>query len=97
MKLDFDRTVTICNALSTETRARIFFHLFDVKIPQHVGAIAAALSIRDPLASHHLGILENAGLVTSQSSGPYKLYAVNLDTIDKFTKAFCEEQPNETV
>ena len=44
--------------------------------PQPVGRIADELPIGRPAVSKHLGVLENAGIVTHQSIGTRNLYAL---------------------
>jgi len=47
--------------------------------PLPVGEVADAVGVSQQTASHHLGVLRDAGLVTATRSGTRHLYAVNAD------------------
>lgn len=47
--------------------------------PQPVGAIAEEVGLSQQTASHHLGVLRNAGLALSNREGTRHLYVVDTD------------------
>jgi len=49
--------------------------------PRTAGALARALDIPAPLASHHLGVLLEAGLVERRKVGAFACYAVRRDRL----------------
>jgi len=61
-------------ALADETRLRIL-RLLEVR-EMCVCEIMVALDLTQPTASHHLGILENAGLVNDRKEGKWVFYSV---------------------
>lgn len=46
------------------------------------GAIADKFPISKPSISHHLEILRNAGLVTSEKQGQFMYYSINTTVLD---------------
>jgi DNA-binding transcriptional ArsR family regulator len=87
-------------AMSAETakkRSRIFKALADDTRLRILGLLAAremcvcevmvALELTQPTASHHLGILENAGLVKKRKEGKWVFYTtVNLELTEGMHK-----------
>jgi len=61
-------------ALADETRLRIL-KLLEVR-EMCVCEVMVALDLTQPTASHHLGILENAGLVNGRKEGKWVFYAI---------------------
>jgi len=61
-------------ALSDETRLRIF-RLLEVR-EMCVCEVMVALDLTQPTASHHLGLLESAGLVKGRKEGKWVFYSV---------------------
>jgi DNA-binding transcriptional ArsR family regulator len=61
-------------ALADETRLRIL-DLLEVR-EMCVCEIMVALGLTQPTASHHLGILENAGVVKDRKDGKWVFYSV---------------------
>lgn len=61
-------------ALADETRLRIL-KLLGVR-EMCVCEVMVALGLTQPTASHHLGILENAGLVKDRKEGKWVFYSV---------------------
>lgn len=61
-------------ALADETRLRIL-KLLKVR-EMCVCEVMVALNLTQPTASHHLGLLENAGLVTTQKKGKWVFYRI---------------------
>ena len=67
-------------ALADETRLRIL-KLLEVR-EMCVCEIMVALALTQPTASHHLGILENVGLVRGRKEGKWVFYSArDLETI----------------
>jgi len=61
-------------ALADETRLRIL-KLLEVR-EMCVCEVMVALGLTQPTASHHLGILENAGLVKDRKEGKWVFYSI---------------------
>ncbi|MFQ6064945.1 MAG: ArsR/SmtB family transcription factor [Candidatus Bathyarchaeia archaeon] len=61
-------------ALADETRLRII-KLLEVR-EMCVCEVMVALGLTQPTASHHLGLLENAGLVKDRKEGKWVFYSV---------------------
>ena len=61
-------------ALADETRLRIL-KLLEVR-EMCVCEIMVALGLTQPTASHHLGLLENAGLIKDRKEGKWVFYSV---------------------
>jgi ArsR family transcriptional regulator len=61
-------------ALADETRLRII-KLLEVR-EMCVCEIMIALNLTQPTASHHLGILENAGIVKDRKKGKWVFYSI---------------------
>jgi len=61
-------------ALADETRLRIL-KLLEIR-EMCVCEIMVALALTQPTASHHLGILENVGLVKGRKDGKWVFYSV---------------------
>ncbi|NWG11421.1 metalloregulator ArsR/SmtB family transcription factor [Candidatus Bathyarchaeota archaeon] len=61
-------------ALADETRIRIL-KLLEVR-EMCVCEIMVALDLTQPTASHHLGLLENAGLVSGRKEGKWVFYSL---------------------
>lgn len=62
----------LLKVLADETRLAVVEQLLDG--PKHVGEMNATLAIEPSLLSHHLKVLREAGLVTSQRDGKQVLY-----------------------
>jgi len=61
-------------ALADETRLRII-KLLEVR-EMCVCEVMIALGLTQPTASHHLGLLENAGLVKDRKEGKWVFYSI---------------------
>jgi len=61
-------------ALADETRLKIL-KLLEVR-EMCVCEVMVALDLTQPTASHHLGILENAGLVKDRKEGTWVFYSI---------------------
>jgi len=62
-------------ALANETRLKILM-LLSVRGEMCVCELMSVLSLTQPTASHHLGILKNAGLIRERRSGRLVFYSV---------------------
>jgi len=69
------KRVKIFKALAGETRLRILYHL--MKNEACVTEIQQAIGISQTITSHHLGILQNAGLLKSRREGQRTLYSLD--------------------
>ncbi len=73
-------------ALADETRVRIVGVLAVREMC--VCEVMVALGLTQPTASHHLGILENVGLVKDRKEGKWVFYSLaNLEIIDPLKAA----------
>ena len=69
-----DKQSKLFKALADETRLRIL-RLLEVR-EMCVCEVMVALALTQPTASHHLGILENAGLVKDRKEGKWVFYSI---------------------
>jgi len=69
-----DKQSRFFKALADETRLRIL-RLLAVR-EMCVCEVMVALELTQPTASHHLGLLENAGLVKDRKDGKWVFYSV---------------------
>ena len=69
-----DKQSSLFKALADETRLRIL-KLLEVR-EMCVCEVMVALGLTQPTASHHLGILENAGLVKDRKEGKWVFYRI---------------------
>jgi len=69
-----DKESRLFKALADETRLRIL-KLLEVR-EMCVCEVMVALGLTQPTASHHLGILENAGLVKDRKEGKWVFYSI---------------------
>jgi DNA-binding transcriptional ArsR family regulator len=74
-----DRCVDFCKALSDSTRQSILELLQEREM--YVGEITAAFALSQPSISHHLGILRDAGVVTSRREGQSVFYSLNQENV----------------
>jgi len=98
------KRIAIVGALSEPVRLRAILLLAGwkgIKVP--VKTVAQALGVRHSVASHHLIILLNSGLVECESIGNSRLYELRyewLEELDEFMKElkvhFSEGVTNET-
>jgi len=70
--------VTICKAMSDETRLRIINILF--QRTTCVCELQEILEMSEPRVSRHLGILKDAGLVDCEKRGKWCHYSLSLKT-----------------
>jgi len=69
-----DKESRLFKALADVTRLRIL-RLLEVR-EMCVCEVMVALDLTQPTASHHLGLLENAGLVKDRKEGKWVFYSV---------------------
>ena len=69
-----DKQSRFFKALADETRVRIL-KLLEVR-EMCVCEVMVALDLTQPTASHHLGILENVGLIKNRKEGQWVFYSV---------------------
>ncbi len=75
---------TIFKALNDETRREILELLR--KKEMSAGDIAEMFTISKPSISHHLDILKQADLVTSEKQGQFVIYSLNTTIVDDILK-----------
>ncbi len=80
-------------ALSDPTRRRILEML--KKQSLNAGEIAAAFNISKPSISHHLNILKNADLISSEKDGQNIIYSLNTTVFDEVLKWFYQMTKGE--
>ena len=71
---DSDACASVLKVLADETRLAVVEQLLDGS--KHVGEINEALGVEQTLLSHHLRVLRDAGIVTSQRDGKQVLYSL---------------------
>lgn len=81
---------TIFKALSDSTRRQILkmLSLRDMT----AGEIAEGFSISKPSISHHLDVLRNANLVTTNRQGQFIIYSINTTIIQQAISCLIEYQ-----
>lgn len=65
---------SILKVLADETRLAVVAQLLGG--PKHVGQINESLGVEQTLLSHHLKVLRDANLVTSERDGKHVVYAL---------------------
>jgi ArsR family transcriptional regulator len=75
---------TIFKALNDETRREIL-EMLRIK-EMTAGDIADKFNISKPSISHHLDILKQADLVTSEKQGQFVIYSLNTTIVDDILK-----------
>ena len=80
-----DELITILKAMSNPIRLKIIYLLNQTEMP--VCLITSILGIDQTLASHHLSILKDAGIVGVKTAGKFRIYHLKkkgiLDTLEK--------------
>jgi ArsR family transcriptional regulator len=79
----------VFEALSSATRRKMLAYLAHADLT--AGEIAARFKISKPAVSQHLGVLENAGLVTSEKRGQYVHYSLVADHLANTLNAYAQE------
>ncbi|MEI9909897.1 MAG: autorepressor SdpR family transcription factor [Bacteroidota bacterium] len=75
---------TIFKALNDPTRRQILELLQEKDLT--AGEIAQQFNISFPSISHHLDLLKQAKLVTSEKDGQYVYYSLNTTVVDEIMK-----------
>lgn len=82
---EIDKQSRFFKALADETRLRIL-KLLQVR-EMCVCEVMFALDLTQPTASHHLGILENAGILKDRKEGTWVFYRItNPELIENMSK-----------
>ncbi len=74
-KIDYEVESQVLKALSHPLRLKILEYLVECNVC--VNEVSDILGIPQPITSHHLKILRNAGIVNFQKSGCKAYYLVN--------------------
>jgi ArsR family transcriptional regulator len=85
---DLSQALVRYRALSDETRMQIMHML--VGKERCVCELADALSVSQPLLSHHLKTLRESGLVQVRRSGRWMHYSLDADALDEAAGALAE-------
>ena len=75
--------------LADSTRMRIL-ELLQQEGELHVRALSSTLELSQPLVSHHLGLLREAGIVKMRRSGKNNFYSVVNGRIEEMFEGFLE-------
>ncbi|MFO0745183.1 MAG: metalloregulator ArsR/SmtB family transcription factor [Myxococcota bacterium] len=81
---ELDTFVQFLKALADASRLRLLGLLANGE--QSVGALAAALGLREPTVSHHLARLQAVGLVSFRAAGTTRFYALEADALLRLRK-----------
>jgi len=76
------------SALADQTRREILALLRKGSLP--AGDIAAAFSLSKPTISHHLKVLESAGLVRSERRGTSIVYTLQTNALEELAHGLLE-------
>jgi DNA-binding transcriptional ArsR family regulator len=79
---------TVFKALNDPTRRQILEMLQEKDLT--AGEIAEKFRISFPSISHHLDLLKQAKLVTSEKDGQYVYYSLNTTVVDEIMKWFVQ-------
>ena len=79
---------TVFKALNDPTRREILEMLKEKEMT--AGEIAEKFNISWPSISHHLDLLKQAKLVTSEKEGQYVYYTLNTTVVDEIMKWFMQ-------
>jgi DNA-binding transcriptional ArsR family regulator len=79
---------TVFKALNDPTRRQILELLQEKDLT--AGEIAGQFKISFPSISHHLDLLKQAKLVTSEKDGQYVYYSLNTTVVDEILKWFIQ-------
>ena len=72
-------------ALADDNRQKILESLREREL--NAGQIGAKLPISGPSISHHLGVLKQAGLVSSRRQGQEIIYSLNVSVLEELSQA----------
>ena len=79
----------VFEALSSTVRRKILAYLSHAEMT--AGDIASRFEISKPAVSQHLGVLESAGLVTSEKRGQYVFYKLVPESLANTLNAYVQE------
>jgi ArsR family transcriptional regulator len=80
--MEISKVAEICKALSDENRIRIIEMLTQ---GEKCGCeLLEQLHITQPTLSHHMKVLENTGLISSQKEGKWMHYSINCEMFQTF-------------
>jgi DNA-binding transcriptional ArsR family regulator len=79
---------TVFKALNDQTRRQILELLHEKDLT--AGEIAQQFNMSWPSISHHLDLLKQAKLVTSEKDGQYIYYSLNTTVVDEIMKWFLQ-------
>lgn len=98
-EMEYSGSVAVFSALANPLRLAITHHL--VREPHTVSALYTCLGVSQPLVSHHLKVLKDAHVITSQHKGRSVEYSITDDHIrhivldvHEHTKESCHEHPH---
>lgn len=83
----FDREATVLRAIADSYRLRILATLARAAHPVCVCDFTDALPLNQPAVSHHLRILRDAALVTSERRGTWVYYELAPDALTRVETA----------
>ena len=85
-KSNFEECLPIFNALGSTTRQKILFAINE-EDNLSVLSIAKRINLSRPTVSHHLGILQEAGIVSHRKVGTERIYFFSFeDALQKMSK-----------
>jgi len=79
----------VFEALASTPRRKILAYLAHAELS--AGEIASRFNISKPAVSQHLGVLENAGLITSEKRGQYVYYRLVPDNLANTLNGYVQE------
>lgn len=83
----------VFKALNDPTRREILQLLQERDLT--AGEIVEQFNISGPSISHHLDLLKQANLVTSEKEGQYVYYSLNTTVVDEILKWFMQFKPKK--
>jgi DNA-binding transcriptional ArsR family regulator len=72
-------------ALADDNRQKILGKLRDKELS--AGQIGSYLTISAPSLSHHLGVLKQAGMISSRRQGQEIIYSLNVSVLEELSQA----------
>jgi DNA-binding transcriptional ArsR family regulator len=78
-KVDVDASAEVFSMLSDPTRLSFLTVLADG--PTNVTVLCEALNLKQPSASHHMGLLRATGLVAGERAGKSITYTINAEAL----------------
>jgi ArsR family transcriptional regulator len=85
---EVDELAEMLKVVSDPNRLRILCALFSGE--KCVCEIGEGLAVSQPLASHHLGVLREAGLVETRKEGTWSYYSLDREAVRKLNRVFLE-------